>query len=382
MRAALMTASAVGLACAVAATASAKTLYVSPHGSDSHRCTKKAPCKTIKRAVRLAHTKDTVKVRRGTYAEMVKITKDISLVGARGAVVNATGLQNGVLIKGASAAGASVSGLVVKGATFEGILAVQTGNVTIASNTVKGNDLGAAAATPVGECAAQGQIPGDCGEGLHLMTVSNATVTGNSVTGNTGGILMTDELGPSAKNQITNNHVFNNLYDCGITIAGHSTQAVSTSTGKPQPTLAGIYNNTISGNTSTGNGTKGEGAGILLAASAPGAGVYDNVVENNTTSGNSLGGIVLHSHTPLQDIDGNQLTGNHITADGGMGDPEFGQTGTVGIVVASAVTKLKQIKITGNVISNVQTGIFTKNAPNVPKGANTFANVTTPISQN
>src|SRR5436305_2374481 len=97
-RAAWITVAALAAVCTTAAIASARTLYVSPKGSDTHKCTKKAPCKTIRRAVRRAHTGDTVKVRRGKYAQSVKITKNIRLVGAHGAVIDAKGRSNGVLI--------------------------------------------------------------------------------------------------------------------------------------------------------------------------------------------------------------------------------------------------------------------------------------------
>jgi len=381
LRTTLMTAALLGALCATAGAASAKTLYVSPHGKDTNKCTVKAPCKTIGRAVARARKGDTVSVARGTYAEDVNINKDISVVGVNGPIVNASGLNNGFLIDGAKAAGAAVRGFVVEKANFEGIFAEKTSRLTIANNSVRGNDLGAASKTPVGECAPQGPVPGDCGEGVHLMTVSNSHVTGNLVTGNVGGILLTDELGPTARNIVSKNRVLKNLYDCGITIAGHSTKAVSLTTGKPQPKLAGIYNNTISDNVSNDNGSKGEGAGILLAAAGPGAGVYDNVVQGNTANGNSLAGVTLHSHTPMQDLNGNKIIDNSVSNDGAKGDAEFGESGTVGILVGSGVTKLSGIVITGNKISNVHYGIYTKNAPKVNNRANKFTNVAVPINQ-
>ena len=40
--------------------------------------------------------------------------------------------------------------------------------------------------------------PDDCGEALHLQTVTGSTVSGNLVQDNVGGILLTDEDGPTA----------------------------------------------------------------------------------------------------------------------------------------------------------------------------------------
>jgi parallel beta-helix repeat protein len=172
-------------------------------------------------------------------------------------------------------------------------------------------------------------VPGDCGEGIHLMTVTHSKVLRNTVTGNLGGILLTDEFGPTAGNLISKNHVFGNPYDCGITVASHSDRAVSP-TGRRQPDLGGIYGNRIVGNVSDGNGTRGEGAGILLAAAAPGGAVYDNRVVFNEASGNGLPGITLHSHAPMQDISGNVIAGNHLSKNaltankGKPGDPDAG----------------------------------------------------------
>ena len=79
--------------------------------------------------------------------------------------------------------------------------------MTISSNVVRNNDQGGNATTKTGECAPAGQIPGDCGEGLHLMSVTNSHVVGNTVSNNAGGILLTDEAGPTARNVISRNTV-------------------------------------------------------------------------------------------------------------------------------------------------------------------------------
>jgi nitrous oxidase accessory protein NosD len=383
VRAGLAAAFVLAVSCAAASAAAAKTLYVSPTGNDSHACTLAAPCKTIGHAVAKARKGDAVNVAHGTYAEQVTLTKDITVVGVAGPVVNAAGQANGFLIKGPGAAGAVVRGFVVKGATFEGILAMSTSRVTISSNVVRNNNQGGNATTKTGECAPAGQVPGDCGEGLHLMSVTNSHVVGNTVDGNAGGILLTDELGPTARNVISRNSVVNNLFDCGITVAGHSTKAVS-STGTPQPKVAGIYNNTISQNVTNGNGIKGEGAGILLAAGGPGSGVYNNVVSNNTANGNGLAGVTLHSHAPGQDLNGNKIINNKLGNDGldSASEAEFGENGlTVGILVGSGATMLKGTVITGNTITNVHYGIYTKNVPTMKLKSNKFSKVTIALTQ-
>jgi hypothetical protein len=285
-----------------------------------------------------------------------------------------------VLVTGPGASGTLVKGFVVRNATFEGILALKTSDVTIANNTVENNDRGVNSAHPTGECAPVGEIPGDCGEGLHLMSVTRSAVLNNLVQNNAGGILLTDEFGPTALNLISGNRALNNVLDCGITLAGHSTSAVS-STGATEPSLAGVYSNLVSDNVANGDGTKGEGGGILLAAGGPGSAVYNNVVNGNTANGNGLAGVTLHSHAPGQNLNGNVITNNNVSDDGLEGDPDFGVTNTVGILVASAVTPLKGTEIANNTISNVHYGIWTKNVPTISPSANTFNNVAVPVTQ-
>jgi parallel beta-helix repeat protein len=350
-----------------AASAAPRVLHVAPTGSDAGACTMSAPCKTIGHAVAVAGAGERIAVVAGSYAESVTITKPVQVVGVGKPVLDATGHMNGFVLVGAGATGAAVRGFVVEGADQEGIIALRTSSVTISNNVVRGNNRGVTATHPKGECAAQGEVPGDCGEGIHLMSVTHSKVLRNTVTGNLGGILLTDEFGPTAGNLISKNHVFRNLYDCGITVASHSDRAISPA-GQREPDLGGIYGNRIVGNISDGNGTKGEGAGILLAAAAPGGAVYNNHVTFNEASGNGLPGITLHSHAPMQDISGNVIAGNHLsnnalTANKGQpGDPDAGLTRTANILVFSAVVPVS-VTIRGNTLDNADIGVWL--SPNV-----------------
>jgi len=393
---ALVSALAAGAASASGRASAAGTLYVSAKGRKSAPCTLARPCRTIAAAVARAHRGARLIVARGTYREEVKIAKDVQLIGRGRPVIDATGLSNGVLITGPAAAGSAVKGFVVRDANFEGILAMSTTRVTIGENTVSGNDRGGSAANPVGECAPEGVVPGDCGEALHLMSVTHSQVLGNTVSNNAGGILVTDELGPTAYNTIRGNRVLDNVLDCGITLAGHNTKAVvlSTKPGPPTmaglaPTVGGVYSNLITRNTVSGNGTEGQGGGILMAGGPPGTAVYDNTVTYNTATGNGLGGVTLHSHAPGQDLNGNVISYNSIGDDGlhgypsgAPGDSDPGITQTVGIIVWSAASPLSGTSIVANHISNDYYGIWTMNVPPLPKSINTFAStVKVPLFQ-
>ena len=98
---------------------------------------------------------------------------------------------------------------------------------------------------------------------------------------NSGGILVSDELGPTHDNVITGNTVVDNTLNCGITIVGHKKGAVDAS-GKLHPKVAGVYDNTFTKNVVTNNGTTGTGAGILLANPKAGMATYRNTISGNT----------------------------------------------------------------------------------------------------
>ncbi len=358
-----------------------KTLWVSPDGGKAATCTKNDPCKTITAAINRARPNSKVMVEKGTYREQVTIDKRVALVGIGEPRINAQGQENGVMLVGAAAAGSRVKGFEITGATFEGILALQTKHVQIVGNVVSRNDRGMFAKEPAGECAPQGQVPGDCGEGIHLMSVIGSRVAQNDVFGNAGGILLTDEEGPTAYNRIDHNTVRRNPYDCGITLAGHSPLAVSES-GMVRPGKAGVHDNRILDNVSNENGLEGEGAGILIAAAAPGSGAYNNMVVGNTAKGNNLAGVTLHSHAPNQDLNGNKIIGNKLSRDGLGGDPDAGVTHTTGILVFSAVSPLTGTAIKGNRIKSVHFGIWTHNVPTLNPKANKFVDVAVPLTQN
>ena len=100
------------------------------------------------------------------------------------------------------------------------------------------------------------------------MSVSDSRVFANHVFGNSGGILLTDEFGPTHDNTIMRNVVEDNPFDCGITVASHNS-GVDPVTLHKMRSFAGIYDNLIAGNVVRGNGLQGEGAGVLIAAAFP-----------------------------------------------------------------------------------------------------------------
>jgi parallel beta-helix repeat protein len=388
-------------------------VYVSPSGKTgaSDKNCSSAAYTSVQSAVDAAAAGGkTVVVCKGTYTEDVIISSPLTLSGQHGAVIHGSSTANGNCEQlGPSGLGSApclaaitikssrvtVEGLKVTGATGEGILATGSlaggsiSHVLITKNTVVGNDLGGippSTTSPYPQCVEQDQIPGDCGEGIHLMGVANSTVSHNMVSGNSGGVLLTDEFGPTHANKIEHNTITANLFDCGVTAPGHNPNALDAS-GNRQPSKAGVYGNTISHNTITNNGTKGEGAGVLFANATAGTASYNNTVSFNKISGNELSGVTMHAHTlapgTFEDLSGNKITHNTIGTNNTGGDSLDGSVkddSTTGILVFSASVPVT-VTISHNIIRHDAIGIWLGVAGHVTatQSHNVFQFVTTQV---
>ncbi|HEV7753927.1 MAG TPA: right-handed parallel beta-helix repeat-containing protein [Baekduia sp.] len=372
----LLAASAVvttmGAACALAgaspAVAGGEFFVAASAGDDGNPCTAAEPCRTIGHAVAIADDGSRVSVAPGTYAETVSIDKRLRLRGDD-AVVDATGHDNGIVVRGPSAAGTRIRGFTVENANAEGILADSTSDLGIFHNELRNNDRTPNVASPP-QCAAQGEVPGDCGEALHLMGVSFSRVVGNEIRNNVGGILITDETGPSHGNRIAHNITRDNVEDCGITLPSHNAMATT------DPAKAGVYDNTVVDNLSQGNG----GAGVGMFAPFPGTASYDNRVIGNTLLDNGEAGIAIHAHAPGENVAGNVIKDNTV---GGNGvDPDAGSGNPVGIALLNAdpATTPGEI-IAANHVSDEFWGIFINGSFAIRGlGSNHFdASVATPV---
>jgi parallel beta-helix repeat protein len=370
---------------AATAAASPATRRVSTYGVDVGDCVLN-PCRSIGYALAQAAPGDTITVASGTYPESITIDKQLTLDGGaehaygaaderwhhehgrRSAIIDASGKDNGVVVTGVAASGTILRGFTIKNAGREGVFANQTSSLTISDNVLLNND----AYGPFSpQCPAED--PDDCGEALHLQSVTNSVVSGNLVQNNVGGILLTDEDGPTSGNLITQNRVLNNTKDCGITLASHFLHP-----GAPvSPGVGGVYLNQVLHNTSIGNGA----AGIGIFAGPPGAAAWGNVVIGNIANDNGLPGVAIHSHTPFQNADGNVVAYNSLSGNGP--DDDAGTVETAGIAVFSAVVPIPNTTIAYNEIRKEHYGIFTVNAvalTGLP--TNTFAHsVDVPVSE-
>lgn len=366
-----------------AVSAAPPTLYV---GHSAHSAGQPSNCRnpnypSIKRAVVAASPGSTVVVCPGVYAEDVLIKKSLTLVGDH-AVIDASGLENAIWIVHSHV---TVRNLTVQNANGEGILvgidapgdavllpkSRLVSNVLIENVTAVVNDRGVNG-TEQGNC----KYPGDCGGGIHLNVTRWSRVVDSHVNGNADGILLTDDYGPNYGNVIARNVVNFNTTECGIVLAGHSTQAVTYNkqtyavTGRT-PRRAGLYDNSVIGNVTRGNGTAkapaqfgggGSGSGIGVFGSGPGTGAYDNLIAKNVSVGNGLAGFTIHAHLPGgEDVNGNRVLDNvfgtnNLGGDGFDGPPGPADMQTTGIAVYSA--PVVHMAIRGNVIRRDAIGIW------------------------
>jgi hypothetical protein len=302
---------------------------------------------TIQSAINAAPKKATINIAAGTYAEQVTISgKALTLVG-HNTVINAAGHNNGIDVNGAASAGTVIMNVKAENAKLEGILLQNTSNVTLKNSVVEHNDTNLVPASASGAAVScPGALPFeqmDCGEGIHLLGVSKSTITNNTTENNAGGLLVSDDTGPSFNNVISHNTSKNNKQACGITLAAHAANE-------------GVYGNTVTQNVSLNNG----GAGVGMFTPIPGSATYNNVVSDNTVKGNAFAGIAMHSHTAGGNLNGNKIIGNTISNNNA--DIEAGITVPVGIVVFADIkggaAPITNTTITNNTVSNETTDVY------------------------
>jgi parallel beta-helix repeat protein len=395
----------------------ADALYVSPAGNSRNSGTScdSATYSTIQSAVDAAPASGTVIVCAGTYTGNIVISSPLTLKG-RSATIKGTATSDAtcdqigptgpstapclaaVTIKSSDV---TIEGFRVQDGYGEAILATGSlaggsiSDVTIRHNLVVHNNVGSHPVVQNNtypQCSAFGQVPGDCGEGIHLMGVENSRVSDNYVSDNEGGILLTDEFGPTHDNIVEGNTVTRNADDCGITVPGHNPNALDKD-GNRQPEVAGVFHNVIRRNWITDNGLNGEGAGVLFANAMAGSASYENVVVENYIAGNELSGVTMHAHTlnpgEFEDLSGNQIIRNTIgrnnlgnTMDHGdpLDGPPVQDFKTTGVLVFSASVPV-DVTIENNRIFDNEIGVWLGAGGNVTAtlNHNSFFNVTTPV---
>jgi parallel beta-helix repeat protein len=270
-------------------------------------------------------------------------------------ILDASHLDHAVYVSGVDQV--SIEGCVVKNADREGILIENSDNVHIVNNVVKNNDQamgktvgtggpppcptfvppggGVKVCCPDAFAGGPGNFPNDnddCGEGIHLRSVTSSVVEGNSVHDNIGGILMTDETGPSHDNLIVNNSSSHNRLfggDCGVTLASHldCTPGSTDATGCSPTSGAGgsVFHNNVTGNVLNDNGASGAGM-FANPGIPPGSATkaYGNLIADNVIKDNGQPGVGIHVHAQNGNADNNVVIENVISGNGGDAEAKPG----------------------------------------------------------
>jgi len=356
------------------------TLTVATTGKDIGNC-QSSPCATLGYALSQAAAGETIVIQPGTYTASADPTGTSNTVPAAltGLTIESDAVLLGsaanTIIQGAAANGLMVNanGVTVNGLTFNnsgaaGVLVTPPSSATapaavtgVTIENVVSNNSDQCFLTPSTAVCTAAIGAGDYGESLWLRSVTDSTVEGSTAeNGLGGGMLVSDEVGPNFGNTIENNMVLNNAEGCGITLAAHNRAAIFSSgpnAGQPDPAAGGVYNETVKGNTSDGNGATG--IGLFNAA-------YNNTIEGNTFNGNVAPGIEIDDHVPGADLNGNSVIDNTVGVNSlsdGPGGASPGQhdvftTHTTGIMVIDLATPVTGTVIEGNTVSGDYYGIF------------------------
>lgn len=312
---------------------------------------------TIQAAVDAAKAGDTITVAAGTYKEMVTVSKALTLQGAGAATttIDATGLDHAIAVQGVSGP-AVVTGFTAENANLSGVLLRDSSGITLSNNTVQNNDKsqGPAASGGMGTCTGY-PTDGDCGEGINFQGLSDSVISNNLVQGNDGGMLVTDESGPTHDNIIEDNTIQNNPGDCGITLASHPSLTPPSQPGPPS-SGGGVWGNTVEDNMIMGNGS----AGVGVFDTVPGSADFNNIIEDNTIMNNGLPGVALHLHSSGPILENNVIEDNMISGNGD--DLAAGGSPKSGIEIfadaTGAAPPITGTLVEGNTISSQDVGVW------------------------
>ena len=287
-----------------------------------------------------------------------------------GAIINATGLDNGVTVFGVK--DASGEGIHRQGALGEGILVVSSTGITVDWNIVKGQRRSAPRRRRTS--SARQRTPVWWATAVMASTCCQSPARGCSITQSSSTQAEYCSLTSSARPTATLSAAtssWSNALHSGIKLSGQSPNGVDASN-YPTPKLGGVYANTVSGNIVMTNGLVGSGGGIVLTVGVKGGACYSNLVNGNEISGNGLSGITIRRDFGLSDVSGDQLFDNWIGTNNLDGDA--GDQSTTGIYVVRGSPAIPPVSVTvfDNTVDFNHYGLLDTATPGLTRFGNHF----------
>ena len=274
---------------ALAPLANARNWYVNGmNGSDSNGCTSPTTaCKTIKHAISLASSGDSVMVAAATYRENLTIGISLKIIGSSASTTMIDGgyVNTVVTISNTNAHVLLSQVTIQNGATFQGGGIYNNGILTITNSTVSGN-----IATAKGFC-----FGGGIYNNFGTVMINKSTISGNSA----AGFFLTGEGG-------------------GVYNSGTMTISNSTVSGNIARVGGGISNGgrlAINNSTISGNGAAFHGGGIEGSAT-----LQNSIVANSPKGGNCLGTMTSKGYN----LSGDNTCNFHNSGDRNNTDPLLG----------------------------------------------------------
>jgi nitrous oxidase accessory protein NosD len=173
----------IALLLVLAPIASAKTWYVNGvSGSNLNNClSTTTACKTIRRAILLAASGDTIRVAAATYKENLTIARNLTIVGAGAATTIIDGRRSSTVVTISTTVHATISNVTLRNGagtsvagTREGGGILNQGTLQLINSTVSGNTV---LTTNCEFCSATGG-------GIYNSSGATATISRSTITGN------------------------------------------------------------------------------------------------------------------------------------------------------------------------------------------------------
>jgi hypothetical protein len=313
------------IACALATTVSAATLYVNPDGI----CGGHSPCfTTIQAAVNAAASGDTIQVAAGTYPELVQVTKTLTIDGANAGVdprgpaprgaESIVGMANGafqieadkVVIDGFTIQGVTNDPHTTPAALEAGVwtnpgFSGTQGGFTIENNIIQNNiigiylqNTGTLQAKVEQNLIQNNNAPGSSsGTGIYSdVGLSNVLIDNNKFVGQTNAsINLIGAVGTGVASIL----ISNNTLDAGIGMFGSSGITIDDNTSIGNTIPGTIYIGGGDSNITIFNNVLDSGVEAVVIENAFGAGTNSAVTlsPDNCIAGNSTNGLRVASGT-------------------------------------------------------------------------------------